>query len=80
MNVMFFFQMNLCRSGEFAEAVREQFLAEQLEFIREVQRLLYLETGGEEAASKPQFVKALMIADPTMTDKQVTENLHWFVF
>lgn len=40
--------------------------------MKEVRRLLYVETAGEEAASKQQLVKALMIADQTTTDKQVS--------
>ena len=58
-------------AGEFAEAVREQYLAEQLDYFREVQRLLYIETAGEEAANKQQTIKALMLSNSNVTDKQV---------
>ena len=67
--------MRRLNTGEFAEAVREQFLAERLDFVKEVRRLLYAETAGEEAASKQQLVKVLMIADATISDKQASTSL-----
>lgn len=60
-----------CCAGEFAEAVREQFLAERLEFFRELQRLLYGEALNAEGATKPQLVAALCKADPEQGEKQV---------
>ena len=42
--------------------------------MKEVQRLLTVETGGEEFATKPQLVKALMMSDPSISDKQVGPN------
>ena len=58
-------------AGDFAETVREQFLAERVEYFKELQRLLYVEASNEESASKQMLVRALCKSDPDMGEKQV---------
>jgi hypothetical protein len=64
----------LVAAGEFAEAVREQFLEERMEYFKEVQRLLYVEALNEDSASKVNLVHALCKSDPEMGEKQVGQH------
>ena len=51
--------------------MREQFLAERVEYFKELQRLLYVEALNEESASKQMLVRALCKSDLDMGEKQV---------
>ena len=64
-----------CLAGEFAETFREQFLAERIEYFKELQRMLYVEALNEESASKQNLVRALCKVDPEIGEKQVQHNL-----
>lgn len=58
-------------AGDFAETIRNQFLAERLEYFKELQRVLYVEAMNEESATKEQLVKSLCRVDPDLGEKQV---------
>ena len=60
-------------AGEFAETVREQFLAERVEYFKDLQRLLYVEASNEDSASKQMLVRALCKCDPELGEKQVNQ-------
>lgn len=55
--------------------MREQFLAERVEYFKEVQRLLYVESCNEESASKQMLVRALCKCDPELGEKQVCSKI-----
>lgn len=61
----------LSLAGEFAESVREQFLAERVEYFKELQRLLYVEAANDDSASKQMLVRALCNSDPETDENQV---------
>ena len=54
--------------------MREQFLGERVEYFKELQRLLYVESSSEESASKQMLVRALCKSDPEMGEKQVSAD------
>lgn len=51
--------------------MREQYLAERVEYFRDLQKLIYAEALNEEAASKQNLVRALCKIDPELGEKQV---------
>ncbi|KAL4444954.1 hypothetical protein ABPG77_004004 [Micractinium sp. CCAP 211/92] len=60
--------------GEFAEAIRDQFLQERVEFFKALEDAIYEEAGYEEECSKEHAVRALLRVDLDMTEKAAQQT------
>ena len=59
------------RAGAFAEAVREQWLQERIEYFSELEAAIYHEALGADECDRAQVLTALMKVDVNLTDDQV---------
>lgn len=57
------------RAGEFAEAIRDQFLQERMEYFKALEEHLYDECGHQDDATRLHAARALMAIDLEMTEK-----------
>ena len=62
--------MNVC-AGEFAEAVRDQFMTERQEHFAEVEQRIMDETLQQPDCTREQVAAALRRMDPDMPEAQV---------
>ena len=58
-------------TGAFAEAVREQWLQERMEYFSELEAAIYDEALGSDECDRAQVTTALMKVDVNLTEKQV---------
>eukprot|EP00887_Chlorella_sp_A99_P004632 scaffold4.g4632.t1 len=57
------------RAGEFAEAIRDQFLQERMEYFKALEEAIYEEANHEEQCGKVHVVRALLVIDHDVTEK-----------
>ncbi|KAL4448019.1 hypothetical protein ABPG75_005238 [Micractinium tetrahymenae] len=60
--------------GEFAEAIRDQFLQERVEFFKALEDTIYEEAAYEEECSREHTVRALLRVDHDMTEKAAQQT------
>lgn len=64
----------LCVAGEFAEAVRDQFLSERIEYYKDLETAIAnaAAADGEEMCTKEHVKSGLLLLDPDMATHAVT--------
>ncbi len=67
------------RAGEFAEALRDQFMVEHAAYYVELEEALMEKNGFEADCMREQLAAALVQLDPDLLDKQVWRRLGWVV-
>jgi hypothetical protein len=63
------------RAGEFAEALRDQFMVEHAAYYLELEEALMEKNGFEADCTREQLAAALVQLDPDLLDKQVWRRL-----
>lgn len=62
-------------TGEFAEAIRDQYLQERTELFKSLETAIYEQTNQTEDAKRSHVMAALLVANPLLSDKEVKKTV-----